>query len=194
MEYDNVQKLIEWCDKQIERDFSNLDILDETRYKRINACICMKLMILTGITYREARKLEIDNLNVMESTVNINSYIIRLPKKLSCQFNKYYKIREKYNLIKNRYLFNTFNGDQWGDKTSASGIPSFLKTAILKTTILSISKYGIIQLIKCGINDSVIMNLTGASREIMNDCIYLVLNKIPIPKLFRSLNIIDKGV
>lgn len=81
-----------------------------------------------------------------------------------------------------------------GDKTSASGIPSFLKTAILKTTILSISKYGIIQLIKCGINDSVIMNLTGASREIMNDCIYLVLNKIPIPKLFRSLNIIDKGV
>lgn len=169
---EEVNIFIEWCDKQLKKDFERNEKLDSTRYKRMSACLCIKLMILTGITYREARKLSFLDLDIDKSTVTINDFIIRLPKGLSCQFRKFHIIRTNYNGLKDSvFLFNTIDGKQWGEATSPSGIPGFMKTALNKTTIMSITKYGITQLINSGINDSIIMGLTGASREIMNDCI-----------------------
>lgn len=169
---DEVSVLIEWCDKQLIKDFERNEKLDSTRYKRISACLCIKLMILTGITYREARKLCFLDLDIDKSTITINDFIIRLPKMLSCQFREFYKVRTNYDTLKDSvFLFNTIDGKQWGEATSTSGIPGFMKTALSKTTIMSITKYGITQLINSGINDSIIMGLTGASREILNDCI-----------------------
>jgi hypothetical protein len=165
LEPNEVEKLINWCDEQFEKDF--LKEKSATVYKRMQASLCIKLMILTGITYRTARFLSIDDLDIHKSTISICGFVIRLPKQLSCQFRKFHDIRK----LNSPYLFNNLDGTQWGDSTSESGIPGFLETAISKTTIMSISKYGIIQLINSGINDSVIMSLTGASREVMNDCI-----------------------
>jgi len=68
-------------------------------------------------------------------------------------------------------LFVGANGEQWGDATSDSGIPNFMKTAIQQTNITGMVKYGITQLIKSGVNDSIIMKLTGASRELLNSCL-----------------------
>ena len=168
---EKIKDLIVWCDTRISKDFGKCPEKDETVYKRITACLCIKLMILTGITYREARKIGFANLNAEESTIIINDFTIRLPKKLSVQFREYCNLKTNPLLKKSPYLFSDYCGKQWKGSTSVSGIPNFMKTAINETTVTGLIKYGITQLIKNGTNDDVIMKLTGVNKEIIIDCL-----------------------
>ena len=97
------------------------------------------------------------------------------------QFQGYKKYRDLF--LTSDYLFVNIDGKQWGDATSDSGIPNFLNTAIGQTNVTGLIKFGITQLIQSGVNDSVIMKLTGASREILNSCLSNEDNNILIDKL-----------
>ncbi|MEA4987940.1 MAG: hypothetical protein VB095_07760 [Anaerovorax sp.] len=168
LENDGISKLIAWCNDVIAMDFSK-ESLSSTSFRRINAALCMKLIIFTGITYRVARQLEFSNLKVETNEITIMNFDIRLPLDLSKQFQRYYSYRVAH--LPAQYLFVDIHGNQWGEKTSDSGIPNFMKTAINQTNITGIVKHGLSQLIKCGVNDSVIMKLTGASYELLASCL-----------------------
>ncbi|MDD2971038.1 MAG: hypothetical protein PHE02_02760 [Lachnospiraceae bacterium] len=163
-----IDDLINWCDEILNKaDFTNR--MTNTNFKRVNAALGMKLILLTGVTYRETRKILYRDLNSDNNTIFINDFRIRLPLKLSVQFQGYKKYRELF--LTSDYLFVNIDGEQWGDATSDSGIPNFLNTAIGQTNVTGLIKFGITQLIQSGVNDSVIMKLTGASREILNSCL-----------------------
>lgn len=164
-----VSDLISWCDKVIPKEGIFSDNIDATDFRRIVAALCIKLTILAGITYRQSRQIKFCSLNASKNTIAINGFNIRLPLELSVQFQRYAKYR--INHLPGEYLFVDPDGCQWGDATSDSGIPNFMKTVIGATNITGIVKYGLIQLIKSGVNDSMIMKLTGASRELLNNCL-----------------------
>lgn len=169
LEYETLCKLIDWCNIAIDKIYLGDQEIDETEFRRFSAALCMKLIILTGVTYREARKLKINDLDAFRNTVVINDLRIRLPLTLSVQFQKYERYHRHF--IKSEFLFVDSKGNQWGEATSDSGIPNFMRTAIQQTNLTGIVKYGITQLIKSGVNDSIIMKLTGASRELLNSCL-----------------------
>lgn len=164
-------KLIEWCDIQIENATNTPNILSQpTIFRRMSAALCIKLMLLTGITYRRARELNLDCLVLNINTITINNYKIRLPLKLSEQFIKYVEIRDDNNM-NGKALFVNNNGERWTVQTSGSCIPDYLETDNLKATPTSIIKYGIKELINVGVTQAVISELTGASTSIIEDCL-----------------------
>ena len=164
-------KLIEWADLQINNASSASDILNQpVLFRRMSAALCVKLMLLTGITYRCARKLNLDCLNLRVNTITINNYKIRLPIKFSEQLMKYVEIRNE-NGINGKALFINSTGERWTKQNSSSCIPDYFKTDNLKTTPTGIIKYGIKELISVGVNQAVISELTEASSSIIEDCL-----------------------
>lgn len=136
------------------------------------AAMCIKLTLFLGITYKVARMITFSDLDIERGTIKINDYIIRLPLEMNRQFKAYKRVFEikNYNVV-DGYIFITIEERQWGEKTTSSGIPNFLKTQLDQTSITSIVKYGVKQLIIAGISDNVIVRLTGISKEILNDCL-----------------------
>ena len=59
----------------------------------------------------------------------------------------------------------------WNDITSSSGIPDYIGALIGITSVTSIVKYGISQLLKAGLSDSFIKKMTGASEKIIQGCL-----------------------
>jgi integrase len=170
---EQAKQLLDWCNNEIDNSLDlNTEQNERIGFKRLVAAICIKLMLFLGITYRVARVLRFSDLDVENNTIMINGYITRLPLILSKQFRKYKTILgEKGFDTQDGFLFITLDGTQWGEKTSSSSIPTFLKSQLGQTNITSIIKYGIKQLILNGMSDNVIIKLTGISREILNDCL-----------------------
>ncbi len=104
----------------------------------------------------------------MYDCITVNGFELWLPLKLSIQlrnikdfvFNK--KIVNKENLI-----FAGFRGEAWNDITSSSGIPDYMGALIGITSVTSAVKYGINQLLKAGLSDSIIKKMTGASETVI---------------------------
>jgi len=168
---ETVYKLIEWCDRIIVKMESE-KVNQNIGFKHMAAALCIKLMLLTGITYRVVRSIKFSSLNTELNTLVINNYKLRLPLVLSKQFKLYKKICLERNFdLENGYLFIGINGKQWNTGTSSSGIPTYLQTEIKQTDITGIIKYGIKQLMLQDVNSSVIIRLTGVSNEIMEDCL-----------------------
>ncbi|SHM82561.1 hypothetical protein SAMN02746066_03459 [Anaerosporobacter mobilis DSM 15930] len=168
-----VNKLIIWCDNKIDKAIDqNSNNIKDINFKHMVAALCIKLILLTGCTYRVVRAIKISDLDTELSLITVNGYDIRLPLGLSRQF-KYYKqiyIDKKFNYLEG-FLFVGTDGKQWGSGTSSSGITNYLKTEIEKTDITGIIKYGITQLMLQDVNDSVIIRLTGANKDIIEDCL-----------------------
>ncbi len=170
---EQTKQLLDWCNNEIDNTLdSDTEQNERIGFKRMTAAICIKLMLFLGITYRVARVLRFSGLDVENNTLMINGYMIRLPLILSKQFRKYKSVLEEKGFdTQEGFLFLTLDGTQWGEKTSSSSMPTFLKSQLGQTNITSIIKYGIKQLILNGMSDNVIIKLTGISREILNDCL-----------------------
>ncbi|SHL55497.1 hypothetical protein SAMN02745136_05166 [Anaerocolumna jejuensis DSM 15929] len=168
-----VELLLNWCNDEIDKNlFDVSDNNERIGFKRMVAAICIKLMLFVGITYRVARAITFNDLDIERGTIKINNFLIRLPMGLQRQLNIYKKLLKDrgYN-VDTGFLFITIEGEQWGEKTSGSSIPTFLKTQLRQTSITSVIKYGVKQLVISGVSDNVIIKLTGISREILNDCL-----------------------
>lgn len=167
---DQVRKLLDWSKKAIDDGIKAPD--KDIAFKRMAAALCIKLMLFTGVTYRVARTLEFKDYNEIEATLTINGYKIMLPLGLTYELRAYKHICEarKFDL-ENGYLFVTADGEQWGDKTTSSGIPTFLDSQLNITSVNSVVKYGIKQLLDQSVSDSIILKLTGARKELLDDCI-----------------------
>lgn len=171
------EKVLRWSDEQLKDDkrwYSDIETkeIDETAFRKAMAALGMKMMLIYGFTYRELRKIKRNQYDSVRNTIIINGFEIRLPINLGIQMKRM-KDFLNMNEIRNEkgFLFTNAQGEEWGEITSASGISDMLGSLIESTSVTSIVKYGISQLLKAGLNDSIIKQITGASDTLIRGCI-----------------------
>ncbi len=169
MDEDMVKMLLEWCNKQLESDeYWN----DERGYKRACAALCIKMMLLYGITYRRARNLKCHQIYIQDNEIELGGFCLRFPAYLGRQMERFMKYKEKNSIYNDEgYLFTDRNGKAWTGNTSSSGIPNYLQSQFGITDLTGIIKYGISQLLLAGVNDHIVKVLTGASEDLISGCI-----------------------
>lgn len=162
------EKILIWANEQLIAQ----EWKDATSFRKAVAAIGIKMMMLYGITYRELRKIKWNDYNEVYNCITVNEFELRLPLKLSVQLRniKNFVFDKKIVNIKN-LIFAGFQGEAWNDITSSSGIPDYIGSLIGITSVTSIVKYGISQLLKAGLSDSIIKKMTGASEKIIQGCL-----------------------
>ncbi len=185
----DVEIILKWTDKQFKEE----EWADSTKFKKAMAAIGMKMMLLYGVTYRELRKMKWSDYDELYGYIVINDFELRLPSKLWVQIQKI-KCYIEDNNIKNEndLIFTDRSGQAWADTTSYSRIPDYLNTLLGTTSVTSIIKYGISQLLKAGLSDSIIKKLTGASEKLIQGCLIhqddelkkIINNKIVMTELY----------
>ena len=163
-----VIELLDWCNKQLNKQEWNA----ETEFKKAMVAIALKMMMIYGITYRELRKLKWEYYDEYYGLITINNFNLRLPLELSLQMQRMKQfVSDKKIRNSDGLIFVLMSGEAWGKTTSSSGLPDYLKTAIGESNVSSVVKYGILQLIKTGINATEITKLTGAQNKFIESCI-----------------------
>ena len=162
---DEVDLLIDLTSLEIE----NTDVHNTAKgFERLSALLGIKVMLLTGIKYNVLRKIKREDINISSAFLIINGLKIRLPIVLCSQLNYLLSLNIKN---KPKYLFVNFNGTQWGEKTQDSKITYVVFKYFGKSDTTGLTKYGISNLIKAGVNDSIIKKLTSANDTIIKDCL-----------------------
>lgn len=183
------EKLLTWSNEQLEGKGWE----EVTGFKKAMAAVGIKMMMLYGITYRELRKIKWEHYDDQYGFIAVNGFALRLPPKLSRQLQKMRQfIFQNSAKSKEDLLFTDGNSEPWGEITSSSGIPDYLGTLIETTSVTSIVKYGIGQLLKAGLSDSVIKKITGASDTLIQGCLLtgddeltkIINNKIVMAELY----------
>ena len=160
--------LINWCNKQ----FNEQEWDSETGFKKAMAVIALKMMMLYGITYRELRKIKWEHYDEYYGLITINGFELRLPPELSLQMHRIKQFISDRDIRNgDGLIFTSISGEEWGKTTSSSGLSDYLKTAIGDSSLSSVVKYGILQLIKAGVNSIEISKLTGAQNNFIENCI-----------------------
>ncbi len=162
------EKILKWANEQ----FATQEWEEATSFRKAMAAIGIKMMMLYGITYRELRKLKWNDYDEVYDCIKVNGFELRLPLKLSVQLRsmKEFVFKKEKTNSKN-LLFADFQGEPWNDITSSSGIPDYMGAVIGITSVTSAVKYGISQLLKAGLSDSVIKKVTGASEKLIQGCL-----------------------
>lgn len=170
---EEARELLNICDKYIADVLENrIEENNNLMVKKMIVAMSVKLMLFTGITYRQIRVLRFSDLDFEDCSITINGYTIRLPQKYNRQIRGYRnKLSDCGFDVKFGYLFTTIEGEQWGEKTSSSGIPDFLRNHSNQSSITSVVKYGVTKLLLAGMSDNVVVKLTGVSRDILEDCV-----------------------
>lgn len=162
-------ELLDWCNKQLNKQEWNAGI----EFKKAMVAIALKMMMIYGITYRELRKLKWEYYDEYYGLITINNFNLRLPPELSLQMQRIKQfISDKKIRNSDGLIFVLMSGETWGKTTSSSGLPDYLKTVIGESNVSSVVKYGILQLIKTGINATEITKLTGAQNKFIESCIF----------------------
>ena len=162
------EKILIWANEQ----FITQKWEDTTSFRKAVAAIGIKMMMLYGITYRELRKIKWNDYNEVYNCITVNEFELRLPLKLSVQLGNIKNFVFDRKIVNGENLiFAGFQGEAWNDITSSSGIPDYIGALIGITSVTSIVKYGISQLLKAGLSDSIIKKMTGASEKIIQGCL-----------------------
>ena len=172
LEEKEAEDLLQQCNKYIREALNESEKVNSQGIKKMIIAMSIKLMLFVGITYRQIRMLKFSDIDFEDSSICINGYLIRLPQEYNRQIRKYRSILMNLGFdVENGYLFVTIEGEQWGEKTSSSGMPDFLRCNSNESSITSVIKYGVTKLLMAGMSDSVVIKLTGVSRDILEDCV-----------------------
>jgi len=162
-------------------------------FNKYRSATIIKLIILTGATYRTLLSLKRNDLDIDHGTITINEFEIHLPKSLHNNFKKYIQL---LNSIKPdcENLFIEYEGMAMRDTTST--LYTFMEPLIGRGDLNGIIKYSVIKMIESGINETTIKQVTGVEDKIMKDCHLKIFNhQIAVRQfdsMIRSLEIYDK--
>ena len=166
--FSQAELILRWSNEQL--DEWGWD--DSTKFRKAMAALGIKMMMLYGITYRELRKIKWEHYDKYYGFIVVNGFELRLPPKLSIQIQRINQfVSDKRIRNKDGLIFADRSGQPWAEITSYSGIPDYLGALIGVTSVTSVIKYGIGQLLKAGLSDSVIKKMTGASEKLIHGCL-----------------------
>jgi hypothetical protein len=198
---EEVEVLISECDQQIKELLQRGSILEykkyPSQYNDFVSCIIIKLLLFTGAKYQVITNLRSSDLNLKQQILRINGYCIRLPINLFTQLLEYVAIKQLMQSDcdnEDNSLFIRADGE------TPQGT-SFISDTLVQFTgrgdTTGIIKFAIIEMIKKGINQSVIQDFTGNGSKIydycqskVNESKNLSVNRYLDSKL-RSLEIYD---
>ncbi len=168
LSHSEVEKILDWTGAQFEK---GIDWNDVSNFRKAMAALGIKLILMYGITYRELRKLKWEQYDEILGILKIGGFELRLPMRLSFEMQLMKKFLEDSNKMQEEgILLVDYDGTAWGEITSSSHIPDYLGTLIENTSITSMVKYGISELIMAGLSDAVIKRITGASDKLIAGC------------------------
>lgn len=191
---EDVKSLIEQCDITLNaEEVYNEALCKQKFYNKLRSAVILKLILLTGIKYEVLKDIERDDITLEHDLIKINNLEIHLPINLSEQMNRYDKINHcivNHNSI-NENFFLEFDGTRISKVTSTTS--GFLKGIIGRGDLNGIIKYSIIEMIKKGINESIIKQFTGVGDKTYKECQDYV-NKIYNIKSSRYLDSKIRGM
>lgn len=169
---EDIKDLISNCDSTMNNKYYLSKALGSKMYfNKYRSALIIKLNILTGSVYRNLIKLQESDIDLKHCNLTLNGLTIHLPNTIVDQMYKYFELRQeiiKKNNVKTHSLFIEFNGSPISIYTSTTG--EYLMDIIGRRDINGIIKYSIINMIKKGINQSIILKFTGVGDTIYNDC------------------------
>jgi integrase len=166
-----------------------LNTVDFTKFTSAVYCVMTKLLLFLGLKYSRLASLKLKDFNTNNNTLDViydekndRHYTVHLPSMLSKQLKQYIKLRNEKN-FSSALLFVNRNGKE----TTNSFLSDFLnriRTGFIESrpvddeylndknhfTPTGLIKYAIIQMIRRGINQSVIVDFTGNQEDIYRDC------------------------
>lgn len=169
---DSIKALIIDCDKTMNDEYilSRVNTMQKY-YNKFRSALIIKLIVYTGVAYRILPTIGLNELEIKHCLITINDLTIHLPYNLTNQFSKYLDIREslldKHNK-KSDYLFIGFECNNLSNKTPI--VSSFLKDLTGRGDLNGIIKYSVTNMIKRGINQSIIMKFTSVGDTIYDWC------------------------
>ncbi|MHA7584308.1 hypothetical protein ACX12E_28565 [Paenibacillus vandeheii] len=162
--YDEVQSLITECDLVL-----SIPIARITRSKEMNmvtAALIIKLILLTGIPYREIIKISQTSYDNKFGSFCINGISIRLPKGLIEQLDNYIKLSETVTHVNE--LFVTYDGRALPINTSQ--VVYWLKRLSGRQDLTGVIKFAIVQMLKLDVNQVIIEKFTKVGLKIIQSC------------------------
>lgn len=140
-------------------------------FKKFTAAIGVKLIILSGTSFNNISKIELQDFDVKEKTIKISGYELHLPIDLYLQLKEYIRIRSLINTKNTKLLVKS-------DGKSLKGVSDLEAAMILengeKGNVTGITKNVIIKMIRSNIRLNIIMKLTEAGTRNINYCIDVV--------------------
>lgn len=173
--WEEAEILISECDQRMKELIDEGKILDykeyASKYNDYLSSLIIKLILFTGIPYRVVRDIKYSNLNIVHNTVCINDYSIHLPNKISEQLAFYTNVRNEIKLNSKAVedtLFIYANGSKL--RTQTDVVAGTLKEYMGRSDLTGIIKFAIIQMIKKGINQSIVQDFTKVGDPIYKYC------------------------
>ncbi len=174
-------------------------------FNRLRSAVIIKLIIYTGVWYRVVPTILLADLDIPHGQIKINGFNIHLPNDLADQMLKFKNIRDQIvkrltdsnkEINGQDFLFIEFSGSTLSVKTAITA--SALREIIETNQLTGIVKYSITNMIKKGINQSLIMKLTDAGNKVYNWCqeevnknMDMIESSRYIDSKLRSMNIFD---
>lgn len=132
------------------------------------SALIIKVVMFTGVKNNVIERIRVSDYDLKLNILEINSFSLHLPNELGIQMQKYLLLREKIGRNNNLELFLNKEGFSVGNKYSS--IFKVLKSTIGSHSGESIAKYTIIEMLKKGINFSLIQSLTGFGMDTCLHC------------------------
>lgn len=171
--FEEVEDLIHYCDEVMENEYYYSKVLESQMYfNKYRSALIIKLILLTGVLYRTLITIKRFDLDLKHNTITINDLTIHLPNRFLDQMEKYLEIR--HEIIERNTngecdsLFIEFDSSPISDKDSTT--INFLRDISGRGDLNGIIKYAIINMIRKGINQSIIVKFTGVGDKIYSDC------------------------
>ncbi len=168
---EDVKYLINECEITLSSDeVFNKSFESQKYYNKFRSAIILKLILLTGIRYEVLTEIKKKDLNLKHDLITINNMTMHLPMNLSEQIYKYEKINNTIDSknTEREMLFIEYKKNSISSVTSTTA--SFLKGILGRGDLNGVIKYTIIEMIKKGINESIIRKFTGVGERMYNDC------------------------
>lgn len=172
LSFDEIKLLLIECDQQVDEALKNNQMtlynkISISQYNDLMAAIIMKLMAFTGIKFKVINTISIRDLDINHNTICINNYKIHLPDHLADQIGKYLEVRLQVKSDAD-LLFIKADGNLLGRQSSI--LAERMEGYIGRSDTTGITKFGVIEMIKNGVNQSILQEFTGVGNDIFKDC------------------------
>lgn len=175
------EKLNAYCNEKIDTltvdEIINNQIVDEDDYNKplvsFISSIVVKLVMLSGVKNQVISRILYGDLDLNLNKIKINNFWIHLPDRLGMQFKKYDIIRSK--IVKNDSVKYPLFINKKGDPLDSNSVMfDSLKPIIGNKKAECVAKYTIMNMIRKGINSSIIQEFTSFGNDTFLHCQELV--------------------